>query len=205
MSTMASQITCLAIVYSTVNSDQRKHQSSASLAFVRGIHRPVTRKMFPFDDVITIYWMFNIWPTEFLLEETWKIFSFLSSLQMCAIFHLTKHRLFQGQLSSTLFLLLMHDWHFSVVNFTNSNSIRVRWCVKWEKEHISHTLWIPWLLLTQRREEPGHQQLRYSHISPETCHSKQQYGSIRIRTFLTFDLYTITFLAHRKLRDCQRM
>ena len=48
---------------STVNSDadQRKHQSSASLAFVRGIHRapvntprkwPVTRKMFPFDDVI---------------------------------------------------------------------------------------------------------------------------------------------------------
>ena len=50
-------------VYSTVNSgaDQRKHQSSASLAFVRGIHRwpmnfphkgPVTRKKFPFDDVI---------------------------------------------------------------------------------------------------------------------------------------------------------
>ena len=63
MGTMASQITSLAIVYSTVYSgaDQRKHQSSASLAFVRGIHRrpvnsphkwPVTRKMFPFDDVI---------------------------------------------------------------------------------------------------------------------------------------------------------
>ena len=60
---MASQITSLAIVYSIVysNADQRKHQSSASLAFVRGIHRrpvnsphkwPVTRKMFPFDDVI---------------------------------------------------------------------------------------------------------------------------------------------------------
>ena len=63
MSTIASQITSLAIVYSTVYSgtDQRKHQSSASLAFVWGIHRwsvnsthkePVTRKMFPFDDVI---------------------------------------------------------------------------------------------------------------------------------------------------------
>ena len=63
---IASQITSLAIVYSTIYSgaDQRKHQSSASpasLAFVRGIHRgpvnsphkwPVTRKMFPFDDVI---------------------------------------------------------------------------------------------------------------------------------------------------------
>ena len=67
MSAMASQITSLTIVYSTVYScrhagtDERKHQSSASLAFVRGIHRwpvnfplkgPVTRKMFPFDDVI---------------------------------------------------------------------------------------------------------------------------------------------------------
>ena len=63
MGAIASQITSLTIVYSTVYSgaDQRKHQSSASLAFVRGIHRgpvnsphkwPVTREMFPFDDVI---------------------------------------------------------------------------------------------------------------------------------------------------------
>ena len=63
MSAMASHITDVSIVYSTVNSGagQRKHQSSASLAFVRGIHRwlldsphkgPVTRKIFPFDDVI---------------------------------------------------------------------------------------------------------------------------------------------------------
>ena len=67
MSAMASQITSLMIVYSTVYSGayQRKHQSSASLAFVRGIHRwpvnsphkwPVTPKMFPFDDVITWTW-----------------------------------------------------------------------------------------------------------------------------------------------------
>ena len=63
MSARTSQITSLTIVYSNVYSDadQRKHQSSASLAFARGIHRwpvnspnkgPVTRKMFPFDDVI---------------------------------------------------------------------------------------------------------------------------------------------------------
>ena len=41
MGEIASQITSLTIVYSTVYSDadQRKHQSSASLAFVRGIHR----------------------------------------------------------------------------------------------------------------------------------------------------------------------
>ena len=51
MGMIASQITSLAIVYWTVysNADQRKHQSPASLAFV---HKwPVTRKMFPFDDV----------------------------------------------------------------------------------------------------------------------------------------------------------
>ena len=41
MTTIASQITSLTIVYSTVYSDadQRKQQSSASLAFVWGIHR----------------------------------------------------------------------------------------------------------------------------------------------------------------------
>ena len=41
MAAAAYQITSLTIVYSTVYSgaDQRKHQSSASLAFVQGIHR----------------------------------------------------------------------------------------------------------------------------------------------------------------------
>ena len=63
MGVMASQITSRTIVYQTIYSmsDQRKHQSSASLAIVRRIHRwtvnspdkrPVRRKMFPFDDVI---------------------------------------------------------------------------------------------------------------------------------------------------------
>ena len=63
MGAITSQITSLTIVFSTVylDTDQSKHQSSASLAFVRGIHRrpvnsphkwPVNRKMFPFDDVI---------------------------------------------------------------------------------------------------------------------------------------------------------
>ena len=74
MGAIVYQITSLNNVYSTVYSDayQRKHQSSASLAFLHGIHRspvnsshkwPVTRKMFPFDDVI-IQWtdpMNNPW------------------------------------------------------------------------------------------------------------------------------------------------
>ena len=62
---MAAQITSLTIVLSTIYSgtDERKHQSSSSLTFVRGIHRwpvnsphkgTVTRKRFLFDDVIMI-------------------------------------------------------------------------------------------------------------------------------------------------------
>ena len=65
MSAVASLITSLTVVYSSVYSgaNQRKHQSSASLAFMRGIHRwpvnyphkgPVVRKMFSFDDVIML-------------------------------------------------------------------------------------------------------------------------------------------------------
>ena len=63
MNAMTSQITSHMVVYSTIYSgtDQRRQQSSASLAFVRGIHRwrvnsphkgPVTQKN-PFTDVIT--------------------------------------------------------------------------------------------------------------------------------------------------------
>ena len=63
MGAMASQITRLTIVYSTVylGGDQRKYQRSVPLAFLRGIHRwpvnsphkcPVKRKMFPFHYVI---------------------------------------------------------------------------------------------------------------------------------------------------------
>ena len=77
MGAMVYQITSFTIVYSTVYSgvDQRKHQSSASLAFVWGIHQwpvnsslkwPVTRKMFQFDDVImmlgnSIAKLSNLW------------------------------------------------------------------------------------------------------------------------------------------------
>ena len=65
MGTIAYQITSLTIVYSIVYSDadQRKHQSSASLAFVW----PVTRKMFPFDDVI----MGEV-PRDFVSHFKWR-------------------------------------------------------------------------------------------------------------------------------------
>ena len=80
MNPITSQITSLTVVCSTVYSDadQRKHQSSASLAFVWGVHRgpvnsphkwPVTRKMFSFDDVIMIVsyndtWLYGLMPVK---------------------------------------------------------------------------------------------------------------------------------------------
>ena len=77
MGAIASHITSLTIVYSTVYSgaDQRKHQSSASLAFVRGIHRspvnsprkgPVTRKSF---HLMTSSWFH--WPI-YKYHRWWK-------------------------------------------------------------------------------------------------------------------------------------
>ena len=73
--------------------DQRKHQSSASLAFVRGIHRrpvnsphkrPVTRKMFPFDEVIMFFpCELEIW--QMTLKNNMTLLLCYSKL--CASFH----------------------------------------------------------------------------------------------------------------------
>ena len=117
MSAIASQITSLTIVYSIVYSDadQRKHQSSASLAFVRGIHRwsvnsphkrPVTRKMFPFDDVI----MENV------------ILTKLSSLAVLKVVKMTTF--------STI----------SVQNFVKMTTFPFQWC----KQHYSDVTSASW-------------------------------------------------------------
>ena len=100
MGTMASQITSLTIVYSTAYSgaDQRKHQSSASLAFVRGIHQgpvnsphkwPVKRKMFPFDDVIMMIVVLNRFDLNGLHRQMniTKIYVRMKILGIIAIMH----------------------------------------------------------------------------------------------------------------------
>ena len=102
ISAMASQITSLTIVYSTVYSgtDQRKHRSSASLAFVRRIHRwlvnsphkgLVTRKMLPFDDVIMQ--MTGCWQTIYhevhtMIRNHWENLAPLFVRTTCVIYRL---------------------------------------------------------------------------------------------------------------------
>ena len=94
MSTMALKITGVSIFFSTVcwGADQRKHQSSALLArwLADSPHkRPVTRKMFPFDDVImrqnnpnetkhdktarTLYELRRIWSTSIVCSMSCPI------------------------------------------------------------------------------------------------------------------------------------
>ena len=114
MSTMASQITSFKIVYSTVYSGAAKikHQSSASLAFVRGLHRwpvnsphkgPVTRKMFPFDDVIM---MWQTWPKVSRhiddILASWYHISFTASCLFKSLFGLATKKTWNLRINSSL-------------------------------------------------------------------------------------------------------
>ena len=123
MTTMASQITSLTIVYSIIYScaDQRKHQSSASLAFVRGIHRwpvnfphkgPVTRKMFPFDDVIMFVDSCSWW------RHGMEIISPITGL--CVGNHIGKGKVMQSFDVSLLFV-----WKGSRTNSTSVVDFRL--------------------------------------------------------------------------------
>ena len=82
MSTMASQITSLTIVYWTVYSiPKSKKTSKLYVTGLRGIHRwsvnsphkgPLTRKMFPFDDLISVSKRGpRILPISFRLTSLW--------------------------------------------------------------------------------------------------------------------------------------
>ena len=121
MGVMVSQFTSLTIVYSTVDSDadQRKHQSSVSLAFERGIQQgpvnsphkwPVTPKMFPFDDVIMIW---SWW------HRSWSASDQVTSLIAWQLFKGTKqlpHTIFIIQWSCPSVRLWTESWPLSIFN-----------------------------------------------------------------------------------------
>ena len=107
MSAMASQITGVSIVNATVcpGADQRKHQSCVSLVFARGIHGlpvnaphkgPITRKMYPSDDVIiNLHEIDPVnWPLILFVNKDLRIRTLLSTLkgtqthQLCKAMHL---------------------------------------------------------------------------------------------------------------------
>ena len=151
MSAIASQITSLTIDYSIVYSDadQRKHQSAASLAFVWGIHRgpvnsphkwPVTRKMFPFDDVI----MFSqkcsrktptgvnlgciVWVHDDVIN--WRYFPshwpFVRGIHRWPVDSLHK-----GQWHGVFMFSLMCPWTNSWANNRDAVEFETLWCSLW--------------------------------------------------------------------------
>ena len=137
MRLMASQITGMSIVYSTVCSgeDQRKHQSSASLAFVRVIHRwlinsphkgPITRKMFPFDYVIVILSWVIFTPS----SHIWRISSLPSNH---SIYQKSKSRV--GLFNCALSQFMIIGWIcwicFKIDSALNRQSERFACTVQW--------------------------------------------------------------------------
>ena len=114
MKVMAFQIIGVSFNYLTVVSeaDQRKHQSSGSLAFVQGIHRwpvnsphkrPVTRKMFPFDDVMST-------DTDHSMVPLFHLWVFLSAyctrVHFTTIHHTARKGLLQYEICLPLKLIL---------------------------------------------------------------------------------------------------
>ena len=82
MSTIASQITSLAIVFSTVYSDQRKHQSSASLAFVWELTGEFPAQTASYAQNVSIWWRHH----EFLLLKRYNS-SILNAGILCISTH----------------------------------------------------------------------------------------------------------------------
>ena len=149
MSSIASHITSLTIVYLSVYSgaDQRKHQSSESLAFVRGIHRrpvnslrkgPVTRKMFPFDDVImwclylSLSWLLFQFSTVIIIDTVTVVICYCIIIIPIMIYHhRNRHHYFNAIISfnviSTIIILTSSSLGFDVSIITIHNISASLW------------------------------------------------------------------------------
>ena len=145
MSAMASQITSLMIVNSTIYSgaDQRKHQSSASLAFVRGIHCwpensphkwPVTREN------VSIWWRHH---DKYMHGNWWIVRK--PRLSYSVILHGWKDSWIYRNVETRAYYILVVIMPVSYWKRT--------WCTKREDPNADH---VPvdfqslWLCLTQR-------------------------------------------------------
>ena len=141
MGTMASQITSLTIVYPIVYSgaNQTKHQSPASLAFVKGIYwwpvnsphkGPVTPKIFPFDDVIMPWGLQNWDYLDMNMHLWWKQLTEYCTVSGALLFNAEQFHLKINALSlyNVSYLIYMHMELF-VMWYINIKS-------SWWEQHI---------------------------------------------------------------------
>ena len=131
MGAMASQITSLTIVYSTVYSgaDQRKHQSSASLAFVRGIHRwPVNCPHKGPVSGICFHLMTSLWPNFHLTWDTQHCISLESHCVLKAPHYIYTFGSGIAWWEASSLRTHASDWHGTAINnrgFVMSSSDRI--------------------------------------------------------------------------------
>ena len=175
MGTIASQITSTTIVYSIVYSDadQRKHQSSASLALVRQIHRgpvnsphkwPVTRKMIPFEDVIM---RFHVVKSSCALWEVYyavSIVNILGAIDILSrgsnILHCITTERLRYRIDELRHISTVHKWSIayqSIIYNKNGKSLYIfmcdyqkqtNVCVRWiEKNTRPFTIYTSWCFL----------------------------------------------------------
>ena len=125
MSVMVTQIFSLTIVCSNFywGADQRKYQSSVSLAFVRGIRRwsvnslhkrPVTRKMFPFDDVIM---QSTVRAIIIHLSHCYHIFLWLCAWDVCYIIFCHLLHISSEETVNLFSLLLCSLWWVQIFGY----------------------------------------------------------------------------------------
>ena len=127
MGTIASQITSLTIVFSTVYSDayQRKHQSFASLAFVRGMHRgPVNSlaQMASNAENVSIWWRHHVSGAKLLDEST----DILCAMAALSLDMLVLYYTISMSVSVTINSLSPSDGYLSSINqiiFSSDNGL----------------------------------------------------------------------------------
>ena len=143
MTTIASQITSLTVVYLAVYSgaDQRKHQSSASLAFVQGIHRDrwIPPQMASNAENVSIWWRHHV-----VFEEDLSSHTATTQQEHWLKFDLPKYTLqcrtigpfWQSDFISSVCFCLLHVWQQKHKTWI-TNSLATVPCVKyvgWKKE-----------------------------------------------------------------------
>ena len=157
MGAIVSQITSLTIIDPTVYSDadHRKHQSSASLVFVWGIHRwsvnsphkwPVTRKMCPFDDVIMVTKLLTAKLSSRQLL-VYSIIIILSNYSLCSIHFLTPFMIWRpSQLYTIVAITFRTRSAISINSFNTLYEIRYALC---NLPSTSVAVFRPWRCLLQ--------------------------------------------------------
>ena len=131
MLAMASQFS-LAIVYSTSYSgaDQRKHRSSASLAFVRGIHLWIPRTKASNAENVSIWWRHHI-----LIGSKWSLHVFLLG-----------HHLRVMQIDLHIFHVMKDYFQYTLRKITVSGDHFHGQMIKDARDNSTKTFSVQWLL-----------------------------------------------------------